>query len=131
MLVLVVEDNTALNLAFSETVRMAGYPVLSATSFESAYAKIEDTPPDVLILDLFLDGGMSLDIADFAACSRTDVEIIFVTGSAVFPNAELFRLAGNTTCCLRKPVDLKHLIELLHHIENTGFSSRMEGTRCS
>ena len=115
-LVLVLEDDAGLRFAYRETLEKAGHDVLLAQGPEDAIAYLKRYVPDVLLLDLMIGGTFSTDVANYAAFAAPDAHVIYVTGSGLFPNGELFDMCRNARLILRKPVDLRDLTDLVSHI---------------
>ncbi|MEM8655567.1 MAG: response regulator [Pseudomonadota bacterium] len=114
--VLVLEDDPGLQFTFSEALEDAGHEVHIASNNEQAMNTLRRCDPDVLLLDLMVAGGLSTDVANYAGYSAPDAEVIFVTGSGLFPKGELFAMSGNARMVLRKPVDLSELTTMVNHV---------------
>ena len=104
--VLVVEDDDDLRRIFRDSLRYAGFNVREASDGPAALRMIEDTPPDLIVLDIglpTLDGvSVRAEIAASAATKR--LPVVIVTGLNV--EGTLFK----TDCVLRKPVTPDQLI---------------------
>ena len=114
--VLVLEDDPDLQFTFCEALEGAGHEVHIASDNEQAMNELRRCAPDVLLLDLMVAGGLSTDVANHAGYSAPDAEVIFVTGSGLFPKGELFSMSRNARMVLRKPVDLRELITMVGHV---------------
>ncbi|WP_147104035.1 response regulator [Tateyamaria sp. syn59] len=114
--VLVLEDDPGLQFTFSEALEDAGHEVHIASDNEEAMNELRRCNPDVLLLDLMVDGGLSTDVANYAGYSAPDAEVIYVTGSGLFAKGELFNMTQNARMVLRKPVDLRELITMVGHV---------------
>ncbi|MCH2164390.1 MAG: response regulator [Marinovum sp.] len=119
MKILLLEDDVALRFMFKEALESFGHDVIATGTIEAASEAISMHRPPLIILDLMIDGEMSVDLAGLAEVASPNCEVIFVTGSGMFPNAELFDLNVKTSSVLRKPVDIHHLGSLVDHIANT------------
>ncbi|MEN8951982.1 hypothetical protein [Planktotalea arctica] len=71
--------------------------------------------PDLLLLDLLIGQGVSIQVADLAGYRIPDAEIIYLTGSSKYPNGELFELSRNASWVLRKPISFNELKAMLTH----------------
>lgn len=81
--VLVVEDDALLALALAEQIEYLGYTFAgSVASGEAALAAIERTPPDLVLLDIRLQGELSgIDVAEsIRARHGSDLPFIFTSG---------------------------------------------------
>lgn len=114
--VLVVEDDVGLQFVIGEALRSAGHEVHVACDNEQAMAVLRRHTPDILLLDLMVENGMSTDVANYAAYSAPDAAVIFMTGSGMFPKGELFGMSQNARLVLRKPVHLGELDTMIKHV---------------
>ncbi|WP_299149601.1 response regulator [uncultured Tateyamaria sp.] len=114
--VLLLEDDPGLQFAFKEALEDAGYDVHTASNNEDAMSQLRRCTPDILLLDLMIDGAMSTDVANYAGYAAPDAEVIFMTGSGLFPKGELFGISQNARLVLRKPVDLHELTTMVAHV---------------
>ncbi|MEO0400771.1 MAG: response regulator [Pseudomonadota bacterium] len=114
--VLLLEDDPGLQFTFGEALRDAGYVVRAVSNNEEAMQELRRSTPDVLLLDLMIGGGMSTDVANYAVYAAPDAEVIFMTGSGLFPKGELFAMSHNARLVLRKPVDLRELTTMVSHV---------------
>lgn len=113
--VLLLEDDAGLRFTFAETLTEAGHSVMAVADNNEAMAQLRKCTPDVLLLDLMINGAFSTDVADYAGYAAPDAAVIYVTGSGLFPKGELFRMSRNARWVLRKPVDLRDLINMVEH----------------
>lgn len=113
--VLLLEDDAGLRFTFAQTLEDAGHTVISVADNDAALAQLRKCTPDVLLLDLMINGAFSTDVADYAGYAAPDAAVIYVTGSGLFPKGELFRMSRNARWVLRKPVDLGDLANMVEH----------------
>ncbi len=114
--VLVLEDDPSLQFAFSEALKDAGHTVFAEAHADKAIEQIRRRAPDILLLDLMVDGTYSTCVADYAAFAAPQAHVIYVTGSGLFPKGELFDMSTNTRWVLRKPVNITELTDMVDHI---------------
>jgi DNA-binding NtrC family response regulator len=62
--ILVVDDDDDLRLAMCRVIGAAGYQVSSAANATEAFAKVESTDPDLIMLDLHLPGVSGIEILE-------------------------------------------------------------------
>ncbi len=109
--VLVVEDDPDLRNLFRDALKFGGFNVREASDGLPALQMIEDTPPDLVVLDIGLPSldGVSVreEIAARAATRR--LPVVIVTGLNV--EGTLFK----ADCVLRKPVTPEELIAAVRH----------------
>lgn len=117
MRVLLLEDDEHLRYTFSAAFMQHGFDVTASASIADAETSLLNQRPDVAVLDLMIGDETSLAVADLTALLSPSTEIIFVTGSGMFPHAELFHLQTSVAAVLRKPVDITQLIEIVSHID--------------
>lgn len=106
--VLVVEDDEALRGLYRTTLALAGFTVEEASDGLVALSVIDNSPPDVVVLDLMLPMVSGFVVQqDIAARTRTRaIPIIIVTGSddKVVDQLGVARV-------LRKPVSPDHILD--------------------
>jgi DNA-binding response OmpR family regulator len=104
--ILVVEDDADLRRMFRTALVIEGFDVKEAADGLDALRKLDEYPPDLIVLDLglpIIDGfSVQADIASRANTRR--LPVVVVTGSLV--DLETLDVA----CVLRKPVDPDTLV---------------------
>lgn len=108
MLILVVDDDTEILKMLRRTFELEGFDVATATDGRSALTILEDSRPDLVILDVImpeLDGFQFLDIVR----QRSNVPIIMLTGKC---EAESLRdaLALGADDYVKKPFHPQELL---------------------
>lgn len=115
-----VEDNPA-NLALVKRVaRLGRHEVVSFTNGEEAYQALRtaETRPDLLLVDIQLDGAMSgMDLMTKLRADGFDMPIIAVTAYAMMGDKERCLEAGFTSY-LPKPLPVPDLIDLFKQYES-------------
>jgi adenylate cyclase len=115
-LVLVVDDDEANRMLLRDPLEAHGYEIIEAEDGEKALQKVEQRPPDVILLDVMmpcLDG--------FEVCRRlkkdartTHIPILMVT--ALSERMErMMGIAAGASDFLSKPVDLQELTLRVNH----------------
>jgi CheY-like chemotaxis protein len=107
--ILVVEDDADLRYLYTMSLALTGYEAHSVEDGVDALRRIEQDPPDLLLLDLSLPrlGGESV-ATELAANARTrHIPIVIVTGQ------RLLAPPAYAVCVLAKPVDLDRLIAVV------------------
>ena len=107
MRVLVVEDDDDLRSLFRTALAIDGFDVQEARNGLDALHRIDQDPPDVVILDINLPLVSGIAVREqIAAHSATrHIPVVVVTGSA-----ENFD-ALNVPCIIRKPVSPTELVQ--------------------
>ncbi|HKB86861.1 MAG TPA: response regulator [Ignavibacteriaceae bacterium] len=113
--ILVIEDQLLVALDFENQLRSFGYsPVNNATNYRQAIKRINDTNPDLILLDIILkDGPTGFKVAKVAQAKN--IPIVFVTAST---QTSFFKKAKeyHPKAILHKPVntqELKHAVDKL------------------
>ncbi len=119
MNILVLEDDHRLRFALSEFLEDCGHVVQMVEKIGQACDALKHFRPDVLLLDLMIGTQTSIQVTGLAEYRCPDAEVVFLTGSQMFPNGELFEQASNAAIVLRKPVNFHDLQEMILHIERT------------
>lgn len=108
--VLVVEDGLTDMELISRYLQQAGYSVMSATSSEEAQAKIDNTKPDVIFLDVVLPGKSGFEICRELKSNPDTSKIPVVFCST--KNSDVDKIWGNmlgAEAYLSKPIDQAEL----------------------
>ena len=81
--ILVVEDESLVAKALTVTLMRLGHEVTSiASTGEDAVQRAEEEKPDLILMDIILDGEMDGIDAVKAICSRSQIPFIYVTAHA-------------------------------------------------
>lgn len=104
--ILIVEDDGDLRRMFRTALTLAGFAVEEASDGAGALYRIEQKPPDLVVLDLGLPTVSGLIVhQEIAAHAHTrSIPVVIVTGSTM----NLDHL--DVSCVLRKPVDPELLV---------------------
>ena len=115
MRVLIVEHNRDLADIWARFLARQGVNCTLAGCAVEAVAALRDAPFDALLLDMELEGGEALEVADFATYRNPDVPIIAVTARGFFSDAAIFELVPNARGLLRAPLRMEDMAALLEH----------------
>lgn len=109
--VLIVEDEAVISMMLRLRIQAGGFTVTGVCpSGEAAIASARDQRPDVLVMDIHLQGAM--DGISAALEINDHIPVIYV--SAFQDGATLERSRStNTIAFLNKPVDVGHLLHVL------------------
>ncbi len=80
--ILIVEDQTVISLGLKREITKLGYEVVAtATNYEEALQSIEETTPDIIIMDIHLgnDCKDGIDIADSMRAEGNQTPILYIT----------------------------------------------------
>jgi CheY-like chemotaxis protein len=115
--VLVVDDEPVVADSIVGVLKISGYAATSAYSAESALAIASTVPPEILITDLSMPGGMNgFELATAMKRKVPDCKILVFSGQAANPDLFLqFPKPAHDFPVLSKPV---HPRDLLTRISN-------------
>ena len=111
--VMVVEDDLRTLDLFTTIVRRAGYKCLSAMTNQQSYEILQETLPDLILLDLGLPGGSGIELIETIRSDQRFAEVKILVVSALTDLAytlERYQLEG----FIYKPVssgDLRKAIQ--------------------
>jgi len=112
--ILVVEDNPLNRELLCDWLETEGYEVWSVENLNSAFASIEQRPPDAVLLDVQLgdEDGLSLAAWMRKRPKLCHIPVIAVTAHALVTEQRSFLQAG-CNACVSKPINFKILREEL------------------
>ena len=113
--VLIVEDDAQLRGMLRQALMFAGFLVEEASDGWNALRRIDERPPDLVVLDLDLPivHGLTVQQQITAHARTRSIPIIIVTGSS----ESLDQV--NVACILRKPVSTEQVIEVVEQCLRT------------
>lgn len=114
MHVLIVESRVELGALWRRHLVRLGARVTLAKDQDSAIAHLQDDEFQIIILDLVLDEGSALAVADYASFRQPDTRVIFVTNTSFFSDGSIFRHCANACAFLPSatpPADLAAMVE--------------------
>lgn len=114
MQVLIVESNAELGALWKRHIERFGHQVQAVRSQQEAIAALSGEDIGVVVLNLFLDGGSAVAVADYASYRRPDTKVIFVTNTAFFSDGSIFQHIGNAAAMVPSdgpPDDLAALVD--------------------
>ena len=121
--VLVVEDEMLVAHALAALLRTNGHDVTACvTSGEAAVASVESRPPDLVLMDIHLQGAVDGIEAARRIRARGDIPIVFLTAYADRDHLERAKLSGPHAYLLKPYADR----ELLTTIEVVANKHRLE-----
>ena len=114
MHVLIVESRSDLGRLWQRHLARQGNVVSCVKTQEEASTFLDTTDVDVIILDLVIDDGSALAVADYANYRRPDAQVIFVTSTSFFSDGSIFAHSGNARAFVptdTPPEDLAAMVE--------------------
>ncbi len=106
--ILLVDDEADFRAAASRALQRQGFDIAEAESGEQALVMIREAPPELVVLDLRMEGMDGISTLEEIRKSHPDLPVIILTGHGEFADAMAgiqFRIAD----FVQKPVNLKLL----------------------
>jgi two-component system response regulator AtoC len=119
---LLVDDEPSHLEAMQALVERQGFATRTATSLETARSALEQENFDLLITDLQLPDGTSMDLLPLMEL-RPAMDVVLVTGHASVDTA-VRAIRSGVTDYLTKPIDVRRLEKVLAHVER---AARLRG----
>lgn len=124
MKVLIVESNLDRGLLWKRYIEGQGAIVTQASSQQDAIIALCGGDFDVIVLDVVLDDGSALAVADFASYRRPEARVIFVTDTSVFSDGSIFAHATNACAFVQSGAPPEDLVAMVEHHASVGRSLR-------
>lgn len=115
MKVLIVESRPELGMLWARHMERQGYAVAQARSQDDAVSYLSTESADIIVLDLVLDQGSALAVADFASYRHPDARVIFVTDTTFFSDGSIFNHASNACAFLPAGTPPEDLAAMVAH----------------
>ncbi len=107
--ILVVDDDPHLLRLLDIRLQAAGYAVDTAESGQAALARVEQSPPDVVVTDLRMDGMDGLGLLRALQQRQPGLPVLLLTAHGTIPDAVDATRSG-AVAFLTKPVDSDELL---------------------
>jgi DNA-binding NtrC family response regulator len=95
---------------------------------DDAIAEVNLKAPDIIILDLVLQDGSALAVADYANYRCPDARVIFVTNTRFFSDGSIFAHAANACAFVQTATPPEDLAAMVEHYA-AGRRSRRAGAQ--
>lgn len=112
--VLIVESRPELGLLWQRHLERQGLVVSQVRNQDQAVDHLSRTGADIIVLDLVLEQGSALAVADFASYRCPNARVIFVTDTSFFSDGSIFNHASNACAFVpagTPPEDLAAMVE--------------------
>ena len=115
--VLIVEDDAPLRRLYRTALSLAGFDVREVADGYAALQAIDESRPDLIVLDLLLPGvnGFAVREELKAQAHTRDLPVVIVTGTDGMAHYEL-----DANCVLRKPVTPDRLVATVWSCPRSG-----------
>lgn len=114
MQILIVEGDPELGRLWQRHLQRQGGEVHLAPTQEAAIGELQSHRFDIILLDLVLEGGSALAVADFASFRSPETRVIFVTDTTFFSDGSIFAHSANACAYVQSktpPEDLAAIVE--------------------
>jgi len=114
MKVLIVESRPELGVLWQRHLERLGADVSLVHSQEEAILALCGSDFRIIVLDLVLEQGSALAVADFASYRRPDARVLFVTNTSFFSDGSIFSHSPNACAYVQSatpPEDLAAMVE--------------------
>lgn len=112
--VLIVESVPELATVWRSHLVRQGMNVNDAADQDSAIEHLSQNDTDIIILDLVINDGSALAIADYANYRQPNARVIFVTNTSFFSDGSIFAHSANARAFVQSntpPEDLAAMVE--------------------
>ncbi len=112
--VLIVESVPELARVWRSHLERQGMVVSDASDQEAAITHLSHNDTDIIILDLVINEGSALAIADYANYRQPNARVIFVTNTSFFSDGSIFAHSANARAFVQSntpPEDLAAMVE--------------------
>jgi DNA-binding NtrC family response regulator len=113
--ILIVEPNRDLAEIWARFLARQGLLCTLAGTGAEAYAALRSLAFDVLVLDMEIEEGKAIAIADFATYRNPEMPIIAVTARGFFSDGAIFQLIPNARGLLRASLRPEDMVALIEH----------------
>jgi DNA-binding response OmpR family regulator len=121
---LLVDDEAEFREATARALQRRGFRVLQAESGERALEQIRSEPPDIVVLDLKMEGMDGIDTLTRIRELQRGLPVIILTGHGSFDDV-LQGMNLNIVDFLQKPVDVERLAALVRRLLSEGRQTRL------
>lgn len=115
MRVLIVESEHELANIWRRHLERLGMTVSRACCQEDAIAHLSTHDVDILVMNLVLEHGSALSVADYASYRVPDARIIFVTNTTFFSDGSIFAFAPNACAFVQTTTPVDDIAALVEH----------------
>ena len=115
MSVLIVESRPELGILWKRHLERHDMDVTLVTSQEEATAHLATIPTDIIILDLVIENGSALAVADYANYRQPKARVIFVTNTTFFSDGSIFLHSPNACAFLQSATPPEDLAAMVMH----------------
>ncbi len=115
MRVLIVQSNADLGQIWRRHLERLHAIVTVVLTGAQALSLIEADTFDVIVLDLVLEEGSALTVADFAQFRQPDANVVFVTDTTFFSDGSIFNHSANARAFIQTATPPQDLAAIVHY----------------
>ncbi|MGJ8615241.1 MAG: response regulator transcription factor [Sulfitobacter sp.] len=113
--VLIVESVPELARLWRRHLERQGMQVFAAETQDTATTYLAAHDTDIIILDLVIDDGSALAVADYANYRQPEARVIFVTNTTFFSDGSIFAHSANARAFLPSTTPPDDLAAMVAH----------------
>lgn len=115
MRVLIVQSNANLGQLWCRHLERLQATVTVVQTGAQALSLVEADVFDVIVLDLVLNEGSALTVADFAEFRQPDANVVFVTDTTFFSDGSIFSHSANARAFIQTATPPDDLAAIVHY----------------
>lgn len=115
MRVLIVQSNANLGQLWCRHLERLLATVTVVQTGAQALTLIDSDTFDVIVLDLVLEEGSALTVADFAEFRQPDANVVFVTDTTFFSDGSIFNHSANARAFIQTATPPQDLAAIVHY----------------
>lgn len=115
MRVLIVQSNANLGQLWRRYLERLHATVTVVQTGAQALSLVDSDAFDVIVLDLVLEEGSALTVADFAEFRQPDANVVFVTDTTFFSDGSIFNHSANARAFIQTATPPQDLAAIVHY----------------
>lgn len=119
MNVLIVQNDAKLGAIWQRHLQRHNHAADVALDQDSAITLLHDQYYPIIILDVVLEGGSAIAVADYASFRHPDARVIFVTNTSFFSDGSIFQLCANACAFVPSATQPEDLAAMVEHYAKT------------
>ncbi|MCI5110690.1 MAG: response regulator [Marivita sp.] len=119
MNVLIVQNDAKLGNIWQRHLQRHDHVADIALDQDSAIQRLHEQFYSIIILDVVLDGGSAIAVADYASYRHPDARVIFVTNTSFFSDGSIFQLCANACAFVPTATQPEDLTAMVEHYAKT------------
>jgi DNA-binding response OmpR family regulator len=112
--ILIIDDNEPICEALAIILEMEGFKTTTCLTGKNALMRIRDINPDLILLDLMLDGFDGRDICKEVKSQAETSHIPIIMISASHKLSDTTKISCHPDSFIQKPFDLDFLVSTVH-----------------